>query len=183
MAITDAGQCGVHPVFRPVYDVLRISVIAIAVVLDLLVVIRCEVTFCFVEEALSEHVDGDDVLPVLHLKAGGASLMEDGTARLPVTAVIILVADGEGLGQVQAEFASLVIEAPQRSANGHRGDLTGRILIGPGHAREAAIFRGQAWVELAAEFDVAGMAASRDDHRLACPDAENVAFVHSLNVR
>ena len=85
MAVADPGQCGVHPVYRPVYDVLRISVIAIAVVLDLLVVIRCEVAVGFVEEALSEHVDGDDVLPVVHLQAGGAGLMEDGTAGLPVS--------------------------------------------------------------------------------------------------
>ena len=150
-------------------------------ILDLPVVIRCEVTVGFVEEALSKHVDGNDVLPIVHLQAGGAGLMEDGTARLPVTAIIILVADGDRVLSVQAKLASLVIEAPQRGANCHRCDLTRRVLIGPGHTREAAIFRSQSWVELAAEFNVAGVATSRDDHRLACPDAQNVAFVRSLN--
>src|ERR1700733_14329428 len=113
VAIADTGQCGVHPIEGSVYDVLRISVIAIAVILDLLVIIRCEVTVGFVEEALSKHIDGDDVLPVVYLQAGGAGLVEDGTAGLPVTTVIILVADGEGFGQVQAELSSLVIEAPK----------------------------------------------------------------------
>ncbi len=78
-------------------------------------------------------------------------------------AVAVLAADHAGLGEGRAEFAGLVVEAPQRRADRHRGQLAAGVLVGPGHAGEAAIFLGQARVEHAAEVDIAGRAAGGDD--------------------
>src|SRR6185437_1374036 len=112
----------------------------------------------------------------------GADLAEDLAARLPGEIdVAPLRADTAGLGDDRAEFGALIGEAPERGADRHRGELAARVLVRPRHAGEAAIFLGQARIEHAAELDIAGRAAGRDDHRLLGADVDDRAAMCRLD--
>ena len=91
--------------------------------------------------------------------------------------VPVLAADELRLAQHRPELTGLVIETPERRADGHRGQFAARVLIGPGHAAERAIFLREARVEHAAKVDVSGRAAGADDDGFAGSNAQDFAVV------
>ena len=106
VAVADAGERGVDEIARIVFDVLGVEIGVRLVRIDALVGVVAEVAGGLVVEALAQHVDQDDVLPVRHRKSDGARLVENFAARMPAHIdVAVLAADRARLGDAGAELA------------------------------------------------------------------------------
>src|SRR5437879_3546724 len=86
--------------------------------------------------------------------------------------ITVLAADAAGFRHHPAKLAALVVSAPQRSPDRHRRQLAACVLGRVGFTSDAAILFGEARIEDAPEFDVAGRASRPDDNRFARPHAE-----------
>src|SRR5215472_14098757 len=95
--------------------------------------------------------------------------------------IAVLAADRARFGDSRAKFTGVVEQSPERGADVHAGELAAGVLIRPRHAGEPAIFFRESRVEHAAEIDVAGRAAGRDDDRFARADVANGAFLIHRN--
>ena len=115
MSVVNSGERCVQEVIRVIFNIFGVEVAFLNIRVDGLVVVRDELLPGLVVEPLAEHVHQDNVLPIPHPQARGAGAIKDGTARHPLEiAVAILTSDLSGLGNIRAEFAGLVVQAPQR---------------------------------------------------------------------
>ena len=173
VAVVDPRQRRVQEIIGIPFEVLRIEPASLDVGIERVVIVGDVLTPSLVVEALAEHVDQDEVLPIRHPEARRASAVEDRTAGEPLEMpVIVLASDRARLGHVRTELADLVIKTPQRRADRHGRELAAGILVGPRHAGETAILFGQARVEHAPKVDIAGRAAGADDDGLARADIQ-----------
>ena len=114
MAVVDPGQRRIQEIIRIPVDVLGIEVASLNIGIERIVVVGDILPACLIIEALAEHVDQDDIVPICDPEAGRASAVEYGAARHPLEmAVIVLAPNGAPFCHIGTEFADLVVETPQ----------------------------------------------------------------------
>src|SRR5262249_6551244 len=122
------------------------------------------IAFGFVVKPLADLVHQDQVLPILHVEAGGTHERKNRTFNLPHD-VIILRGEGTLGANGGTVFQGLIDQTPQGGPNCHGGELTTGILITIRFTSDLD-HRGHPRVEHAAKVYVTGAASGGDDDRL-----------------
>src|SRR5580704_6429217 len=105
MAVADACQRRIDEIARIIFLVLGIEIGMRLVGVGALIGIVIEMPAGLVVEAVAQHVDQNDVLPVLDRQPDGARLVEHLAARMPAHIdVAILATDGARLGDAASEL-------------------------------------------------------------------------------
>src|SRR3984957_13819899 len=103
VAVADPGKRGIDEIARIVFGALGVEVAERLVRVGALIGVVVEVAAGLVIEALAQHVDQDDILPVRHRKSDGTCLVEYFAARTPAHIDVALLA---------ADRARLVMPEP-----------------------------------------------------------------------
>ena len=92
VAVADPGQCGIDEIIGIALHVLGVEIAALHIGIDRIVVVGDVLPPGLVIEALAQHIDQDEVLPVRHPQAAGASAVEYRAARHPLQMPVIVLA-------------------------------------------------------------------------------------------
>ena len=137
----------------------------------------------FIGKALTEHIDDDHAVEI-HFDTGRSRKRPEFAVFHKAAAVAVLASDAARRFHLRAAFGHLVGRRRQKSrADFHRGDFTGRILIGEGHTAEAVVFGTEARIEHRAELHVAGRTAGCDDNGFIGFDVQHFFCAVDITVR
>src|SRR5579883_1135235 len=99
MAVADPGQRGIDEIVWTIFGVLGVEIAVRLVGVGALVSVVSEVIAGLVIEAFAQHVDQDDVLPILDFQPDRARLVEHLAARIPAHIhIAVSAADRTRLG-------------------------------------------------------------------------------------